>query len=66
MGLLNLDFGYVLPYCELTFDIETIAGCQIITFFPKKFKSGLSAKKNVLWGLSNHNFVKVSRFQNLL
>ena len=57
---LNLDFVYVLPYCELSFydrDHCRISNYHILS---ARLISGLRFKKNVPCGRSNHGFINIS------
>ena len=57
---LNLDFFYVLPYCELSFydrDHCRISNYHILS---ARLISGLRFKKNVPCGRSNHGFINIS------
>ena len=60
MKFLNLDFVYVLPYCELSFCDRDHCRVSNYHILSKNFKSGLRFKKNVPCGLSNHGFINIS------
>ena len=58
---LNLDFAYVLPYCELSFCDRDHCRVSNESFLVRRLKFGLRFKKNVAWGMSNHGFINISK-----
>ena len=62
MKFTNLDFLYLLPYCELSFCHRDHYRVSNYHFWAERFKSGLRFKKNVPCGLSNHSFVQLSQY----
>ena len=55
MEFLNLDFVYVLPYCELSFCHRDCCSVWNYHILSKNFKSNLRFAENILCGLTKYD-----------